>query len=74
MCTAIGKRIQLDNFWPHVLRHTFGYDLAAAGYRLEHIAELMGHSNVNFTRIYTRSNMKERRNVVESLSEEREDS
>lgn len=73
MCTAIGKRIQLNNFGPHVLRHTFGHDLAVKGYRLEHIADLMGHSNVNFTRIYTRSSMKERIDVVESLSAERAD-
>lgn len=54
MCTAIGKRIDLDNFAPHVLRHTYGYDLAAKGTQLEQIAEWMGHSTVNFTRVYTR--------------------
>lgn len=73
MCTTIGKKIKLNNFGPHVLRHTFGHDLAVKGTRLEHIADLMGHSNVNFTRVYTRSIMKERSNVVESISEERSD-
>jgi integrase/recombinase XerC len=37
---------------PHVLRHTFAKNLVDAGVTLEKVAMLLGHSNLNTTRIY----------------------
>ncbi|MEK5067164.1 site-specific tyrosine recombinase/integron integrase [Sporosarcina sp. FSL K6-1508] len=39
---------------PHTLRHTFATRLLEKGLEYEYIQELLGHSNINSTRIYTR--------------------
>jgi integrase len=36
----------------HALRHTFGTEMAAAGYKMPDLAALMGHSNINTTYKY----------------------
>ena len=36
----------------HALRHTFGTEMAAAGYKMTDLAALMGHSNINTTYQY----------------------
>ncbi len=38
---------------PHILRHMFAKNLVNKGVSLEKVAALMGHSNLNTTRIYT---------------------
>lgn len=68
LCETIGRKIGIPDFGPHVLRHTFGHDLAMNGYPLERIADLMGHSNVNYTRAYLKSSKAEMRSAVESVS------
>ena len=37
----------------HALRHTFGKNLVDAGVSLDRVATLLGHANLNTTRIYT---------------------
>jgi integrase len=45
----------LKNVSPHVLRHTAGVHLAAAGVKMEKIAQIMGHSSTSVTeRVYAR--------------------
>lgn len=39
---------------PHTMRHTFAAHLAEKGMDFTYIQELLGHENVNSTRIYTR--------------------
>lgn len=39
---------------PHTMRHTFAANLAEKGMSFSYIQELLGHSNINSTRIYTR--------------------
>jgi site-specific recombinase XerD len=45
---------KLDSVTPHTLRHTFGKNLVDAGVSLDKVATLLGHKNLNTTRIYTR--------------------
>jgi len=39
---------------PHTLRHTFAAHLTEKGMDFSYIQELLGHENINSTRIYTR--------------------
>jgi integrase/recombinase XerC len=48
-----GKKVGLSNVTPHTLRHSFAKALVDAGVSLEKVATLLGHSNLNTTRIYT---------------------
>ena len=45
---------KLHSVTPHVLRHTFGKNLVDAGVSLDQVATLLGHKNLNTTRVYTR--------------------
>jgi len=47
------KKAGLKNVAPHTLRHSFAKALIDAGVPLEKVATLLGHSNLNTTRIYT---------------------
>jgi site-specific recombinase XerD len=46
---------------PHTLRHTFAAYLAEKGMDFTYIQELLGHSNINSTRIYTRLKQHDRK-------------
>jgi integrase/recombinase XerC len=46
---------------PHTMRHTFAAHLAEKGMDFSYIQELLGHSNINSTRIYTRLTNKARK-------------
>lgn len=47
------RKAELKNVTPHALRHSFAKALIDAGVSLEKVATLLGHSNLNTTRIYT---------------------
>lgn len=49
----------------HALRHAFGTRLGDAGERLEVIAELMGHSKVEMTRIYVHPSLMTKKEAVQ---------
>lgn len=53
---------------PHSLRHTFGKSLADAGVNLERIATLMGHENLETTRIYITSSTQDLTSAVERIA------
>ena len=47
-----GRAAHVEHLSPHVLRHCFGKNLIDAEVSLEKVAALLGHSNLNTTRIY----------------------
>ena len=47
-----------ERLTPHVLRHSFAKNLIDAGVGLEKVAALLGHSNLNTTRIYVTPSQK----------------
>ncbi|WP_433944689.1 tyrosine-type recombinase/integrase [Paenibacillus sp. SN-8-1] len=52
---------------PHMLRHTFAKQLAERVPRLELIADILGHSSVDVSRIYVTPSMREMQVAIESV-------
>ncbi len=44
----LARRAKLEDVSPHTLRHTFSKNLVDAGVGLEHVAALLGQSNLNY--------------------------
>jgi len=61
--------IGLREVTPHTLRHTFAKSLIDSGVSLEKVATLLGHSNLNTTRIYTTPGEKDLEDAVNTLEE-----
>ena len=55
------------DFWPHIMRHTFGTEIYRRTRDLRTAQDLLGHSSPNTTKIYTHVVDKDLRNAVESL-------
>jgi site-specific recombinase XerD len=67
--TAITKAAGLeDHITSHVLRHTFGTELARGGVDIVQLAELMGHASLETTRLYTRPSAADMQRAVDLLS------
>lgn len=51
----VGKKVGLkQSLHPHCCRHTFATNMLARGADLQFIADVLGHSNLNTTRIYAK--------------------
>jgi integrase/recombinase XerC len=51
----------------HCMRHTCAMRLRERGYDIEQVAEWLGHSSLNSTRVYFRTSMEELTEMAESL-------
>jgi integrase/recombinase XerC len=59
----LGLAGTLDKKSPHVLRHTFATHLLNGGADLNAVKELLGHSSLASTQIYTHNSIEKLRNV-----------
>lgn len=48
----LGKKSEIENLYPHMLRHTFASNIRQRGGDLLLMREALGHSSVNTTQIY----------------------
>jgi site-specific recombinase XerD len=51
----LGKRAKVINVHPHRFRRTFATNSLRRGMKLEEIQQLLGHSNMNTTLIYAKT-------------------
>ena len=65
LCAA--ARVAPEKVFPHNLRHLFAVCFYRAHHDLEHLADILGHSNINTTRIYTRLSGEEHRRQLDTL-------
>ena len=64
----LGEDAGLPKLSPHTLRHTFAKNLVNSGVSLEKIAALLGHTNLNTTRIYITPSQQDLENAVNELA------
>ena len=65
LCAA--ARVSPEKVFPHNLRHLFAVCFYRAQHDLEHLADILGHSNINTMRIYTRLSGDEHRCQLDAL-------
>ena len=63
----VAHEAKLDGVTPHVLRHTFAKALIDAGAGLQEVADLLGHANLQTTRIYIQPSAGDLARAVEAL-------
>ena len=57
--------IQADiNITPHMFRHTFATSLLEADVDIRYIQEMLGHSSIHITEIYTHVAMSKQRAIL----------
>ena len=60
----------LDNFVPHDIRHSFASEALSAGYTLDQIGELFGHTDIQTTRRYAHLIKDRRREAVIGIADQ----
>ena len=59
--------VSRDKLFPHNLRHLFAVTYYQSEKDIFHLADILGHSNINTTRIYTSMGFKEHLKQIEKL-------
>lgn len=60
-------KVKLSRAHAHNFRHLYGMYLAEEGLGIDEIADLLGHSDINITRVYTRKTKKELLAAINNL-------
>jgi len=58
----------LDELTPHICRHTFAKNLVNQEVGLEKVGALLGHANLNTTRLYVTPDARDLEFAVEKLN------
>jgi integrase/recombinase XerC len=66
--SALADRAGLKNVHVHALRHSFAKNLVDAGVGLEKVAQMLGHKNLNTTRIYTTPSQADLQEAAEKIA------
>ena len=62
-------RISKSKIHPHSFRHLFGVEfMEQYEHRIDVLADILGHSSINTTRIYTRISTKEQSEMIDGMS------
>jgi integrase/recombinase XerC len=61
------EKTEFKNVTPHTLRHTFAKSLIDSGVSLDKVATLLGHTNLNTTRIYTTPGIQDLEDAISEL-------
>lgn len=61
------SKVSLKRGKPHNFRHLYGFTMAKEGVMLHQLADLMGHSDINTTRIYTMATREDLMKVVNDI-------
>lgn len=60
-------KLKLGRFTSHNLRHSVGYHFLRAGCDIRYIQEILGHSNLSTTQIYTKVDKHDLKNVLDKF-------
>lgn len=61
---------KLENFVPHDIRHSFASEALSAGYTLDQIGELFGHTDIQTTRRYAHLIKDRKKEAVDGIAEQ----
>lgn len=64
---AVAADIDENKVFPHNLRHLFAREFMEAHNDLPELADILGHSKIETTRIYTRTSVEDKRKKIEAL-------
>ncbi len=64
---AGAARINKDKIHPHAWRHLYAIELSKIGVATTEISDFLGHGNVETTRIYLRTSIKDKKQILDKM-------